>query len=456
MITETASQSGDQSVAPRVPPQSIGAEACVLGSMILDSNCIDTVVQFIRPDHFYRPAHETLFTVLTEMKDNAAPIDLVTVKEELLKQKQLEAIGGVEYLAELVSGVPNAASAEYYATIVRDKAMLRSLISVGTEMINDAYDAQDEAQQIIDRAENQVFKIASDQVGQVIIPMEELLNKTFEMLQEQDGEMITGNSTGYMQLDELTGGFQKSEMIILAARPSMGKTSMLLNFCEHMGIVERVPVAIFSLEMSADLLAQRLLSSYARFDLKQMRRGMISAEDWTRLQQAASDMAQAPIYIDDSPELTVMQMRAKCRRMKSAYDIKAVFIDYLQLLSYSGRADSRQVQVSEMSRGLKALARELDVPVVVAAQLNRGPADRPTHTPRMSDLRESGSIEQDADVITLLHNEDYYHRGEVDYVNTHVTQLIVAKQRNGPTGIVNLTFVPHCTRFEQAAPADAY
>lgn len=456
MMTEVPVNSAVGGPPQRVPPQSIPAEACVLGSMILDSNCIDVVVQIISDTHFYRPAHQLIFQVLTEMKDAGAPIDLVTVKEELILRKQLEQVGGVEYLADLVSGVPNAASSEYYGAIVRNKALLRLLIAAGTEIVNDAYDSRDDAPAIIDRAENSVFQIASDQVGQQVANLKDLLHRTFEVLQESEGELITGLSTGYHRLDEMTSGLQPGEMIILAARPSMGKTSLLLNITEYMGVVENTPIALFSLEMSKEQLAQRLLASYARYDLRLMRRGTIQPEDWTKLQMAAGDLEKAPIYIDDSPELTVLQLRAKARRLKAAYDIKCVLVDYLQLMSYHGRADNRQAQVAEMSRGLKALARELSIPVVVAAQLNRGPADRPSHTPRMSDLRESGSIEQDADVVSLLHCEDYYHRGEADYIASNLTQLIIAKQRNGPTGIVDLTFLPHCTRFEQAAPADAY
>jgi replicative DNA helicase len=276
------------------------------------------------------------------------------------------------------------------------------------------------------------------------------------MLEKNDGRLITGIASGYGQLDEMTSGFQPGEMIILAARPSMGKTSCLLNIAEYMAIADKHPVAVFSLEMSSDQLAQRLLASHARFDLRQMRRGMIGPDDWTKLQLAAGDLEQSPIFIDDSPTLTITQLRAKARRLAAAHGIKCVFIDYLQLMTYSGRADARHEQITEISRGIKALARELNIPVIAAAQLNRGPADRDTHRPRMSDLRESGSIEQDADVVTLLHCEDYYHQGDENYMPTGITELIVAKQRNGPTGIVRLTFLKNCTRFENYANPQGY
>ena len=428
----------------------------MLGSMILDATCIDIVVQIDRLEHFYRPAHQLVFQAIVDLRQAVKPIDLVTVRDELEHRKQLSSVGGVEYVVALVDGTPSAANAEYYAKIVRDKAMLRQLIVAGTDMVRQAYESSDEAAAVVDEAEQTVFKIASDSIGEQAVDLKALLQKTFETLQETDGRLITGIASGYHQLDELTSGFQKGEMLVLAARPSMGKTSCVLNVAEHMAVVERQPVAVFSLEMSKEQLAQRLLASHARFDLRQMRRGMISAEDWTKLQLAAGDLEQAPMYIDDSPLLTVLQLRAKARRLKVQHDIQCVFIDYLQLMSYHGRADSRQEQITEISRGIKALARELEIPVVCAAQLNRGPADRDSHRPRMSDLRESGSIEQDANVVMLLHCEDYYHRGEPDYMNNNVTELIIAKQRNGPTGTVKLTFLPNCTRFETLATPEGF
>jgi len=398
----------------RVPPQSIEAEACVLGSMILHAPCIDIIVQTLQAESFYRPAHQIIYNTLVEMRNTGQPIDLVLLRDELQKRKQLEAVGGVEYIVALAEGVPNAANAEYYAKAVRSKSLLRELIVAGTEMVREAYETRDEAAEVIDRAENRVFQIASSQVGDQAVGLKGLLEKTFETLQETEGQLITGLASGFGQLDELTSGFQNGDMVILAARPSMGKTSCLLNVAEYMAVVDKHPVAFFSLEMSKEQITQRVLASHSKFDLKRMRRGMISPEDWTTLQLAAGDLEEAPIYIDDTPVLTILQLRAKARRLKAQYDIKAVFLDYLQLMSYFGRVDSRQQQITEISRGVKALARELNIPVIAASQLNRGPTDRPTHRPRMSDLRESGSIEQDADVVMLLHNEDYYHRLRAD------------------------------------------
>jgi len=440
----------------RVPPQSIEAETCVLGAMVLHAPTIDILVEILRPEHFYRPAHQQIYQVLVDMHDQRKPIDLVTVREELERQNLLEQVGGIEYVADLVTGVPDAGNADYYAGIVRDKALLRELIVAGAEMVREAYDTNEQAADVVDRAESHVFQIAQEHVGQQAVGLKTLLQDAFEALNEQEGRLITGLASGYDQLDELTSGFQNGEMVILASRPSMGKTSIMLNIAEHMAATDGEPVAIFSMEMSKEQLTQRFLASHAQFNLRLMRRGSISAEAWTLLQNAADTLQRAPIYVDDSPTLTPLQLRAKARRLVAAYGIKCVFIDYLQLMTANMRsAASRYEQITEISRSIKALARELKIPVVCAAQLNRGPADRPSHRPRMSDLRDSGSIEQDADVITLLHREDYYHLGEDGYMPTNVTELIVAKQRNGPTGVVNLIFRAEITRFESAS-LDSY
>jgi replicative DNA helicase len=450
-----APAAGAESVQ-RVLPQSIEGEVCVLGSMILDAPSIDIVVQICRREQFFRPAHQLIFQALIELRQAAKPIDLVLLKEELARRRHLETVGGVDYLLALAEGVPSAANVEYYARIVRDKALLRELIVAGTEMAREAYDTHDEAVEVIDRSEARIFQIAQQQIGDEAVTLKSLLQHTFETLEKNEGQLLTGVASGYHQLDELTSGFQKGEVIIIAARPSMGKTSILLNMAEYMAVTDGHPVAIFSLEMSKEQLTQRFLAAHSRFDLKRMRRGTISPEDWTALQAAAGDLLQAPVFIDDSPMLTALQLRAKARRLKAAQNIECVFLDYLQLMTYSGRADSRQEQITEISRGIKAMARELNVPVICAAQLNRGPADRETHRPRISDLRESGSIEQDADVVMLLHNEDYYHQNEENYTPTGITELIVGKQRNGPIGGVRLTFLKEFTRFEPFASPDAF
>ncbi len=440
----------------RVPPNSIEAEACVLGSMMLDASAVDIAVQIVRAEHFYRPAHQVIFEILVDMQDARKPINLVTINEELRRLNKLDQVGGIEYIVSLVEGVPNAGLVDYYAKTVRDKALLRDLIRAGNEIVSEVYDSHDEASAIIDSAEGKVFRIAQEHVGDQAIKLDGLITHVFEVIEKSSGQMITGLPSGYHALDEMTSGFQKNEMIILGARPSMGKTSILLNIAENMAVTEKKPVVVYSLEMSKEQIAQRLLSAYSRFNLRQMRRGMISPEDWTKLQMAAGDLEQAPMFIDDSPMLTILQLRAKARRLKASQDIQCIFIDYLQLMTYSGRADSRQEQITEISRGIKALARELQVPIICAAQLNRGPTDRPSQRPRMSDLRESGSIEQDADVVMLLHNEDYYHKGEEGYNPTGFTELIIEKQRNGPTGVCKFTFMKEYTRFEPYADPSSY
>ncbi len=431
----------------RVPPQSLEAEMCVLGAMILDANAVDSAVQILKPEYFYRPSHRTLYEVLMEMASGKAPIDLVSLRETLTRRKALDEVGGVEYLVSLVEGVPNAANIEYYSQVVRDKALLRNLITVATELCREAYDAKEDAPLVLDRAEHRIFELATAQIADTTSPIKDLLAATFEQLENMEGSMVTGVATGFHHLDELTRGFQPGEMIIIAARPSMGKTAIALNIAEYMAVDDNKPVLLFSLEMAKQQLAMRFLCSRARFSQSKMRRGMMNPEDWQRLQFAAGELERAPVFIDDSAELTMLQIRGKARRLKMHHGIQAVFIDYLQLITPLG-GESRQVQVSEISRQLKALARELSVPVVVLAQLNRAVEERIGHEPRMSDLRESGSIEQDADVICLLHRPEYYDRE----AEPGMAEFIIAKQRNGPTDKVKLTFLRDCTRFENYHP----
>ncbi len=446
---------GGEALAQRVLPNSIEAEACVLGAMMLEPTSTDIVVQIVQADDFFRPAHRIVFEALCRMHNSGKPVDLVTLNDELERAKLLERVGGTDYLVALVEGVPSAASAEHYARMVRDKALLRGLIAINQEITQDAFDSRDEPAEILDRAEHRIFQISSRQIGDHAVPLETLLQQTFENLSNADGS-LTGVATGYYKLDELTAGFQRSEMIVIAARPSMGKTALACNIAEYMAVEDGGPVLLFSLEMSKEQLAQRFLCSRARFSSARLRRGNISTEDWTRLQLAAGDLEKAPVFIDDSAELNILQLRAKSRRMKASHELRCIFVDYLQLMAPMGKVESRQQQIAEISRGLKALARELQIPVVVLSQLNRGPEDREGHRPRMSDLRESGAIEQDADVVILLHREDYYHRGEADYEPNHVTECIVAKQRNGPIGQVLLTFLEDCVRFENYASEEAH
>ncbi len=434
----------------RVLPHSLEAEACVLGSMILDSNAIDIVVQICQSEDFFRPSHRVVYETLCRMHTDGKPIELLTLDQELKQAKLIDRVGGTDYLVSLAEGVPSTANAEYYAKIVRDRALLRHLIAANQQIINEAYDSHDDPALILDRAEHNIFQIASRQVGQDAATLESLIQNSFEILQNADGR-ITGIASGYHELDNLTCGFQRGEMIVIASRPSMGKTAMALNMAEFMAADDNHPVLLFSLEMSKEQLALRFLASRSRVSASKLRQGNISTDDWANLQTAAGPLEKAPIFIDDSADLNILRLRARARRMQASHNIQAVIIDYLQLMSSQGRVESRQVQIAEQSRGLKGLARELNVPVIVLSQLNRGPEDREGHRPRMSDLRESGAIEQDADVVILLHREDYYRRGEAEYVPTNKADIIVAKQRNGPVGNIELVFLSDCTRFVNLA-----
>jgi len=441
-------------ISQRVLPNSIEAEACVLGAMILDANTIDTIIHITQSEDFFRPSHRIIYETLCQMHDSGKPIDLVALNEELKRKNLLDSVGGVEYLTALVEGVPSTANVEYYARTVRDKALLRNLIAVNQQIIQQAYEAREDAADILDQAEYAIFQIASRQVGDNAQSLESLLQQTFETLQSADGSTITGIATGYYKLDEMTAGFQNGDMIVIAGRPSMGKTALALNMCEYMAVEDKRPVLLFSLEMSKEQLALRFLCSRARQNTAKLRRGAPRPDEWTQLTTAADDLEKAQIYIDDSADLNILKLRAKARRMKASKDIQCIFVDYLQLITPLGKADSRQQQIADISRGLKALARELQIPVVVISQLNRAAEGREDHRPRMSDLRESGAIEQDADVVILIHREDYYHRGDPEYQPTNKAEIIIAKQRNGPVGTIPLTFLPECIRFENYAAGD--
>ena len=431
----------------RSMPESLEAEAAVLGSMMLDRECIGHLVQMISAESFYRPEHQIIFDALTSLYEKSNQIDLVLLRDELKKRKQLKAAGGVEYLVKVAESVPSTTNAEYYGRIVKEKSLLRELIQASTEILNDAYDASGEMSEKLDTAEQRIFAVTEKKITGEAVPLKSLLMEAFDNIESRDGAHVTGLPTGYYELDGLLCGLQKGEMSIVAGRPSMGKTSLALNFAEHIGADNNIPVVLFSLEMSKQQLVERFLCSRGRIDLQKVRRGLLSTDEFERLRDVNSELFEAPIYIDDTPGLTPLMVRAKCRRLKSMHNIQCVLVDYLQLMSMEGRVESRQQEVSTISRYLKGLAKELDIPVVVLSQLNRSPEGREGHRPRMSDLRESGSIEQDADVVMLLHRDDYYHRGESDWEDNHTADLIVAKQRNGPTGVVSFYFDSEFTRF---------
>ncbi len=441
-------------LANRTMPESLAAEAAVLGSMIIDPGCISQVVEQLDHTAFYRIEHQMIFDALVFLyeKNRSEAIDAVTLRDQLEKRKQLEAIGGVEYLGKVMESVPSSANVMYYTGIVKDKMLLREMIAAASEILDDAYGESGETNEKLDEAERKIFAITDKKISGSAVVIKDLVTRAYELIEKREGSHVTGLATGYHELDGKTCGLQDSEMIIIAGRPSMGKTSLALNIAEHIGLVENAPVAIFSLETSRQQLAERFLCSASAIDAQHVRKGMLSTEDYQKLVETCGALSEAPIYIDDTAGLTPLELRAKARRLKSLHNIRCIMVDYLQLMHIvSGRVESRQQEIATISRYIKALARELNIPVVVLSQLNRAPEGREGHRPRMSDLRESGSIEQDADVVMLLHREDYYHRGEDDYQQDNTAELIIAKQRNGPTGSVNLIFREKFTRFENAS-----
>jgi replicative DNA helicase len=448
------SQLVDSSLAgqfERLPPHSIEAEMCLLASMMLDKEMIGQVVQIVDREAFFQADHQIIFDMLVKLYEQNRPIDAVILREELSKRQLLDEIGGVPYLAQILNTVPSAAHGAHYAGIVREKSLLRQLISASNSILRDAYAPHERADLVVDKAEKQIFDIAQKRIGGALVPLETVLHEVFEMI-EKRGQR--GIETGYFDLDDYLNGLQNGEMIIIAARPSMGKTALAMNLVEAVAADRGLPCAVFSLEMSKQQLAQRMLCSRGKIDSHKLRRGMLQAHEYAHLANVVGQLAKAPIWVDDSPGLTVLDLRAKARRLKLQHDIKCVMVDYMQLMDNPG-PENRQQQISEISRGIKAVARELNVPVIALSQLNRASEGRDGHRPRMSDLRESGSIEQDADVVMLLHREDYYRMTEPDFQPDNVAELIIAKQRNGPTGTVKLFFDNKSTRFENLAAHDA-
>jgi replicative DNA helicase len=450
---DSHSPSTDREV-PRSLPFSEDGEKGVLCSLLLSPREVaDICVLRLRPDAFYIPAHQIVYNLILEFGDKSKPIDFVSLKQALKDRNQLEEIGGPEGLSALFSFVPTAANASYYIDIVREKFVLRRLILACNKLSTQCYDQQGEIDPLLDDAEKEIFAITGEHVKTEIVPTKDLVMEAIEQIEKlyENRGSVTGLPTGFIEVDRMTNGLHAAEMIVIAARPSMGKTALAMNIAEHVSIDVGKPVAVFSLEMSSQQLVQRLLCSRAKVDLQHVRKGFLLERDFPNLTAAASQLAAAKIFIDDTPGLTITELRAKARRMKSQYDIELIVIDYLQLLrSMSRRAqDNRQLEISEISGGIKALAKELNLPIIVIAQLNRQPDTREGGRPRLSDLRESGSIEQDADLVGLLVRSDYYDTDD-DAKNDIASEaeLIIAKQRNGPTGDVPLTFLKKYTRFE--------
>jgi replicative DNA helicase len=441
----------------RTLPHSIEAEQGVLGSMLISPReIIAECVEKINENYFYVPAHQTIYLVLVELWNGGQGIDLITFTQVLRDRNLLETVGGASAVTSLFTFVPTAANVTYYLEIVRDKYILRQIIAACTESVRRSFEEQDEVHNLLDEVEQKIFSVGEDRFkGQVLTMKDQVMEaiEAIEQLYERRGG-ITGISTGFAELDRMTNGLHEAEMIVIAARPSMGKTALAMNIAEHVAINEKLPVAVFSLEMSSQQLVQRLLCSRARVNLQKVRDGFLAERDFPSLTAAASKLAEAQIYIDDSASLSILELRAKARRLKAQKDIKLIVVDYLQLLRSTTRRaqDNRQLEISEISSGLKGLAKELKVPVLVLAQLNRQPEARTGGKPRLSDLRESGSIEQDADLVGLLVRPEIYEEDEdARAEKAGEAELIIAKQRNGPVGEIALTFLKEFTRFEDRA-----
>ncbi|HYA31791.1 MAG TPA: replicative DNA helicase [Thermodesulfovibrionales bacterium] len=433
----------------RLPPQNIEAEQSILGAVLLENDALLKAIEILSPADFYRESHRKLFNVMLELFEKNEAMDLITVSEVLKRKNELDDVGGVTYLSSLVDMVPTAANVRYHSKIVKQKALLRALLKSATEIAAKVYESSMEADEMVDFAERTIFDISDKRTKTSFVTLKEVIKSSFEMIEHlyDKKEAITGVPSGFPDLDELTTGFQPGDLIIIGGRPSMGKTALGLNIAQHVALEIREPVAVFSLEMSKEQLALRMLCAEALVDSNSVRKGFIKKEDWHKLTSAAGRLADAPIYIDDSSGTSVLEMRAKARRLKMEHHggLGLVVVDYLQLMRGRGNFERREQEISEISRSLKGLAKELKVPVIALSQLNRGVEQRNDKRPSLADLRESGAIEQDADVIIFLYRDEVYNRENPS--NKGKAEVIIAKQRNGPTKTVDLTFLASSTRF---------
>ncbi|AFS71918.1 MULTISPECIES: replicative DNA helicase [Exiguobacterium] len=443
-------------VMQNTPPQSIEAEQAVLGAIMIDADRLISASERLLPQDFYRAAHQRIFETMLVLSDRGEAIDLVTVTAELSTLGILEEVGGLPYLGELAEGVPTAANINYYVNVVDQKSTLRRLIRTANEIVTDGYERQNEVDVLLNEAERKILEVSQGKGSASFIPISDVLTSayaTIDKLHKQSGE-TTGIPTGFRDLDKVTAGFQRNDLIIVAARPSVGKTAFALNISQNVATRADENVAIFSLEMGAEQLVMRMLCAEGNVDAQRLRTGQLEDEDWGKLSLAMSSLSQAGIYIDDTPGIRVNDIRAKCRRLKQEHGLGMIMIDYLQLIQGNGRSsDNRQQEVSEISRSLKSLARELEVPVIALSQLSRGVESRQDKRPMMSDIRESGAIEQDADIVAFLYRDDYYNK-ETEDANT--IEIIIAKQRNGPTGTVKLAFRKEFNKFVDLEPSNSY
>jgi replicative DNA helicase len=433
--------------ADRLPPQNIEAEQAVLGAIFLEPASLTLASEMLIPEDFYRAAHQKIYNVMLKLNDAGKAVDLVTVTEELAASKLLEDTGGVSYLSELAGSVPTAANIEYYARIVEEKSLLRRLIRTATGIAQDGYSREDEVEVLLGEAEKNILEVAQRKNAGAFHNIKDVLVRTYdniEVMHNRKGD-ITGIPTGFAELDKMTAGFQRNDLIIVGARPSVGKTAFALNIAQNVATKTNENIAIFSLEMGAEQLVMRMLCAEGNIDAQRLRTGSLTDDDWGKLTMAMGSLSNAGIFIDDTPGVRITEIRSKCRRLKQEHGLGMILIDYLQLILGSGRSgENRQQEVSEISRSLKALARELQVPVIALSQLSRGVEQRQDKRPMMSDIRESGSIEQDADIVAFLYRDDYYDKESED---KNIIEIIIAKQRNGPVGTVQLAFVKEYNKF---------
>ncbi|MBA1334698.1 MAG: Replicative DNA helicase (DnaB) [Firmicutes bacterium] len=434
----------------RIPPHSIEAEQSVLGAMLLDREAIISALEFVKAEDFYKDSHREIFEAMSVLFEKGEPVDLITLSEQLKQRNKLEAVGGAAFLTDLSSSVPTIANVAHYARIIQEKSLLRRLIRACGEISEKSFEAAEEVDGIIEYAEKSIFDLSQRKVTRSFIPIKDILISSFNRIEKlySTKATITGISTGFTDIDNKTSGMQKSDLLLVAARPSMGKTAFALNIAHNAALKSGVPVAIFSLEMSKEQLVNRMICAEANIDSHKLRTGNLEEDDWPKLALSVNKLSKANIYIDDTPGITVPEMRSKCRRLKLERGLELVVVDYLQLMQGSGRAESRQQEISDISRSLKALAREMDCPVLALSQLSRAPEMRSEHRPMLSDLRESGAIEQDADVVMFLYRDEYYHP---DTEKKSIAEVIIAKQRNGPTGTVELVWMDKYTKFADMA-----
>lgn len=430
----------------KVPPNNMEAEQSVLGAMLLDKEAISVVAETVKGEDFYREAHRQIFEAIMELYDKDEPADLVTLIENLRNKGILDSIGGLSYISNLASSVPTTANVKYYAKIVEEKSTLRKLIKNSSEILDNCYEQSEDVMTILDKAEKGIFDISQKVTTNDFEPMSKILEKSFVEIEKlyNNKNSVTGVPTGFPELDSKTSGLQRGDMILIAARPSMGKTAFALNIAQNAAVRHGCTAAVFSLEMGKEQLVYRMLCSEASIDMLKLRTGNLEDDDWVRMARSAGPLAQAQIYIDDTPGISITEMRSKCRRLKIEHGLDLIVIDYLQLMQGRGKTDNRQQEVSEISRSLKALAKEMEVPVIALSQLSRAPEARADHRPMLSDLRESGSIEQDADVVAFLYRDEYYNK---ETEKRNIAEVIIAKQRNGPTGTVELAFIGQYTKF---------